>query len=415
MNETPTTKKRRVQFEKPESDDSVECLGSEPTNRKPTPSTAARTVVVKAVESHPEPIRDLLKSMSQSFNALRSKLRQQDQTLVKLTEDSFVPRSARITFKMVASESVQEKQEYKTLAATMEAASDAWKTTAKETIHAIAKLEIENTKAEIALNFISTAKQVAKLLLLNADPNTTLSEVTLAALALETHGATLTKHSALSLAEAQQILHHPGTYTSAGVLENTKTLLNPFIPDFATLMTAAYVDSWDAQLDCYKKQASDRAMTKQVREFLDGTATQQAAAAMDVEPTADPALLREIVKKQVDCSHQKMQQQLNQLQQLVARSMKPTDATPKNKNRGAPAKTPPRAPSTKKTQAATALKSALKKPGPKTPPRKPAATVDKRDDATPSGKAKIKLFRKASPERGRNLKKTASKKQQSRK
>jgi len=275
-------------------------------------------------------------------------------------------------------------------------------TRAKETIHAIAKLEIENTKAEIALNFISTAKQVAKLLLLNADPNTTLSEVTLAALALETHGATLTKHSALSLAEAQQILHHPGTYTSAGVSENTKTLLNPFIPDFATLMTAAYVDSWDAQLDCYKKQASDRAMTKQVREFLDGTATQQAAAAI-------------IVKKQVDCSHQKMQQQLNQLQQLVARSMKPTDATPKNKNRGAPAKTPPRAPSTKKTQAATALKSALKKSGPKTPPRKPAATVDKRDDATPSGKAKIKLFRKASPERGRNLKKTASKKQQSRK
>jgi len=98
---------------------------------------------------------------------------------------------------------------------------------------------------------------------------------------------------------------------------------------------------------------------------------------MDVKPTADPALLHEIVKKQVDCSHQKMQQQLNQLQQLVACSMKTPDATPKNKTRGAPTKTPPCTPSTKETPAATALKSALKKRGPKTPPRKSATMVNK--------------------------------------
>jgi len=54
-------------------------------------------------------------------------------------------------------------------------------------------------------------------------------------------------------------------------------------------------------------------MSKEVKEFLDGTATQQAAAAMDTKPTADPALLKDIVRKQVDCQQKKMQAKINNL------------------------------------------------------------------------------------------------------
>jgi len=41
-------------------------------------------------------------------------------------------------------------------------------------------------------------------------------------------------------------------------------------------------------------------MTKQVQDFLNSTTTQQAATVMDTEPTANPALLKDIVKQQVD-------------------------------------------------------------------------------------------------------------------
>jgi len=70
-------------------------------------------------------------------------------------------------------------------------------------------------------------------------------------------------------------------------------------------------------------------MSKEVKEFLNGTATQQAATAMDTEPMADPALLKDIVKKQVDCQQKKMQAEINKLHQKINRSIKPVDKNDK--------------------------------------------------------------------------------------
>ena len=103
-------------------------------------------------------------------------------------------------------------------------------------------------------------------------------------------------------------------------------------------------------------------MSKEVKEFLDGTATQQATA-MDTEPTANPALLKDIVKKQVDCQQKKMQAEINKLCQQLARSIKPADKNDKkNISWGANTKKPG-APSTKKMPPSSPLKSALKKHG----------------------------------------------------
>ena len=422
MSETPTHKKRQVTFEKDDSsDDSVQVIETEPTH-KPTPSTAARAIVVEVVASHPEPIKDLLLLMSHSFNVQRSKLRQQEQTLLKLAEESYVPRSARSNFKLNASESVMESAEYQTLAATMETACNTWKDAAKKTIVSVAKLEIKHTQKNIANLFISTAWQIAKLLLLKADPETDLSEILLAALALETHGTTLIKYSCLKLPEALTALFHPQVFSGIILSTEMKNRLTPFVADFNTLMKAAFVASWDAQLTVYQNQASERAMSKQVQEFLNGTATQQAAAVMDTEPTADPALLKDIVKRQVDSQQKQLQQQINQLKQLVNRSLNQADKTPKNKPRGA-TNNQNRAPSTKKQPPATPLKSALKKPNqqknkpsPKKPsPKQPDASAGRQGNGSPPSGVRIKLFRKASPERGRPIKHKNSKKPPSRK
>jgi len=418
MSETPAIKKRRVQIQD-ESDDSVEVLEPEPTTRKLTPTAAARFVVVKAVASHPEPFRELLLAKSQSFNALRSKLRQQEQVNQKLEEESFVPRSARFSFILKATGSVMETEAYKTLADKMDAAVATWKTTAKAAIFAVAKLEVEKLKDQIATSFTETAKQLAKLLLLKANPDTDLSEVILATLALETHGSAITKHSGMTVLEAQQALHHPTPFNGIDISDNTKTLHNPFVPAFHTLMAAAFVDSWDAQLDYYKQQASERAMTKQVKDFLGGAATQQAAAAMDMEPTADPALLKDIVKKQVDCGQKKMQAEINKLKQALARSIKPTPTNnQKNNNRGAAVKTQTSAPSPKKPPAnkpSILKKSKYSATTVQQNQNNDAATAAKQGKGTQSGKAAFRLTRKASPERGRPIKQKGTRKKQQKK
>jgi len=139
----PVHKKRRVHYDIEESDDSVQVIKPKPTNRKIMPSAAARAVVVAALVSHPEPFLDLLLTKAMSFNALNSRLKQQEQTKSQLAEELFIPRSARMNFILRASESVKETQQYKTLAAKMETTSATWKTKAKATICTVAKLEIE--------------------------------------------------------------------------------------------------------------------------------------------------------------------------------------------------------------------------------------------------------------------------------
>jgi len=106
-----------------------------------------------------------------------------------------------------------ESAEYKTLATTMETTCNTWKDAAKKAIVAVAKLEIKHTQKNIANLFISTAWQVAKLLLLKANPETELSKILLAVLALETHGTTLIKYSCLKLPKALTALFHPQVFS----------------------------------------------------------------------------------------------------------------------------------------------------------------------------------------------------------
>jgi len=320
-----------------------------------------------------------------------------------------------------------ETDTYKTLAKEMETVCDTFRTAAKKAISEVAKLEIENTKKQIAKVFTSTAKNAAHLVILKHNAVLQHTDVELATLAIEKLGSSLTKYSCLKLLDVLNAISHPATYSGSSFSDEKKEALAPLISTFSVLMSAAFVNSWDTQLECYKTQTMERAMAKHVKDVLDGNATQEAAAAMDAEPTVDPTLLKDIVKKQIDCQQCQLQTQINELKQKLARSTPHADNSKKpakNKNRGATAKTPKSSPSTNKKPPATTLKPALKKPPPKTPPqtppspkhtKKPAASGGKQGNGLQSGNAKFRLSRKASPERGRGISKNNSKKKQLRK
>jgi len=339
MSETPANKKQRTQVHwDKESDDSVQVLEPEPSNRKVTPTAATRSVVINAMESHPEPIRELLLAMATKFNHLHSKLRQQEQTLQQLSEDSYIPHSARTNFVLTTSDSVMENDNYKTLAKEMETVCDNFRKATKKAISEVAKLEIEHTQKQITKVFVSTAKHTAHLIILKHNAVLQFTDVELSTLAIEKHGSSLTKYSCMKLLDVLNAISHPTAYSGSAFSDEKKEALVPLITTFSLLISAAFVKSWDKQLECYLTQATEHAMAKHVKEVLDGTATQEAAAAMEAEPTADPTLLKDIIKKQVDCHHKQLQQQVNQLKQMVARKLPTIDNTKK------PAKTPLRGP-----------------------------------------------------------------------
>jgi len=76
-------------------------------------------------------------------------------------------------------------------------------------------------------------------------------------------------------------------------------MFNTFLGAYTTLLKKLFIESWTCQVTAHNAIASERAMTKELKSILDGTATQNAAMAIDVEPTVDPKILRDLIKTQV--------------------------------------------------------------------------------------------------------------------
>jgi len=326
---------------------------NEPAGRKPTPTEASRSAVATAVASHPEPIQELVIATAQKFTALKSRQRQQEQTKTKLDTATFTPRSARLNFQLTASDSVTESQDFKTLAAEIETATTAWTAAVKKAICKVAELESKNTKKEIVDLFLTTFKRVAHLVLLQEDPDTDLDPVVFAALILDHNHARLLQHIGISRNVAMTTIFAPVPYDEDVFTREFAQTVSPLAQNLSSLMLTIFVDSWETQLTAYKRQAGERAVSKQVREYLNGAATVQAADLMDAEPTADPALLKDVIKKQVDQETRQLRAQLNRLQQAQSCSLKKGSNKPSPKNQhGGPLPTKTSAPRQQRKTAA---------------------------------------------------------------
>jgi ABC-type iron transport system FetAB ATPase subunit len=104
------------------------------------PSAAAKASILQAVASHPAPIKEFTLSVGKDYNALKSKVRQQQATLNKLSEPSFIPRSARVNFNLTAPDCVLENIHYKKHKADMEKSIATFQADCKKAIVGTAEL-----------------------------------------------------------------------------------------------------------------------------------------------------------------------------------------------------------------------------------------------------------------------------------
>jgi len=350
MSETPAKNRQQVTFN---IDDEVKVIDmNKPASCKPTPMEASRSAVATAVASHPEPIQELVIATAQKFTVLKLWQCQQEQTKTKLDTATFTPCSAWLNFQLTASDSVTESQDFKMLAAEVETATTTWTAAVKSAIRKVAELESKNIKKEIVNLFLTTFKWVAHLILLQEDPDTDLDPTVFAALILNHNHAWLLQHIGITRDAALTTIFAPVPYDEDVFTREFAQTVSPFAKDLSSLMSIIFVDSWNTQLTAYKQQAGEGAVSKQVREYLNGAATVQSADLMDAEPSTDPALLKDVIKKQVDQETRQLRAQLNQLQQAQMRSRKGSNKnSPKKPTQGAtPQQKKPdkHAPSTKK-------------------------------------------------------------------
>jgi len=356
-------KRPRVQFKL-----ETEPPGTEDTH--PTPSTLALTTINAAVELHPAPIQRLCLSIFHRFTALKNKEKQQLATNSRLTEATFFPCSAWLAFEIRASSSVTETDKFKTLATSMAEKTLKWKNDAKKAILKVAELETKATCIKIVTLLASSTLKLAKLFLLKMNPeDDLLLAPKLVYYAIDKCGdnalvyfhppnnSTITISCRNLLATLPQIFN---TDDNIAPTLTEKAILNEVVQDLCSLVKKIFIDSWSCQIKAHQTIASERAMTRELKLFLDGATTQQAATVLDKEPSVNPKVLHDLIKTQVQAQNKKLQAELAKLNQKLARQpatpkrepknhpkQKPKAAQQKNTNRGA-TNTQQRAPSPKK-------------------------------------------------------------------
>jgi len=202
-----------------------------------------------------------------------------------------------------------------------------WKNNAKEAILKVTKLK---TKATCIAIVLLVANSALELFLLKENPDDDLTIAPhLVHYGCVTIGDPLfgyirPANSATTTVSCRDFLTVLPTIftTSQGPFTPSplqKVTLNPIIPAFTDLLKSIFVDSWNSQLTAHHTIASERAMARKLKQFLDGGATQQAAIVIDEEPSVDPKVLRNLIKTQVQVQQKKMQAEIAKLSQQLAR------------------------------------------------------------------------------------------------
>jgi len=240
-----------------------------------------------------------------------------------------------------------ENNEFKALATSMANHTSTWKTEAKNAILKVTELEAKLLCIEIIIYFAKSAHKLAKLFLLEKDPNSnhSLAPVLLHyglqhckdKLLLQIHAADNHKVAVdcdLLFEELPAILNVADLIAPCALM---KIKLNPIINSYTALLLRVFHDSWNSQLTAHQSLASEHAMAWEVKTYLDGAATEAAAMVIDAEPSADPKILRDLIRTQVQNDNKKLHAEVNRLKQMLQRA---PPGKPNNRNRATMPKNP---------------------------------------------------------------------------
>jgi len=109
-----------------------------------------------------------------------------------------------------------------------------------------------------------------------------------------------------------------------------KAILKKVVQDLCSLVKKIFVDSWSCQIKAHQTITSKRAMTWDLKSFLNSATTQQATMVLNEEPSVNPKVLHNLIKTQVQVQNKKLQAELAQLNQKLTHQ--PATAKKEHKN-----------------------------------------------------------------------------------
>ena len=317
-----------------------------------SPLEKAKFCANVALASLPATIKSLVQGFHSEFLALKNELSRLSATRERLSQDDYVPVSARIKFELTASPRVSELADAQFKALAERTASHLLFYQTEIKIELLKLNDIELILARDALNqlYCKAVGAIGTAIAINHPDVAVHHSKDLVALVFEHHHEVLLAHTTIKTPQEFFDLLKIATvdptpaHTFQSLDEDRNALVMPAAQTLRDLLDALFVRSWDTYLAAKEEQA--RQLT--LKAFVDITLKERSTApvAMELDQvTTDSPALAAFIADQVTKSTAKLRSQVSHLQ----KSKTPRTSS-KNKPRGAH---PSSARNTKKTDATT--------------------------------------------------------------
>jgi hypothetical protein len=307
---------------------------------KNTPSEAALAEVKAAVALRPDATQEVVLDVLKNHLKLKTKLLELLNSKQRMDDDAFIPRSARVDFKLTSSPDIMETEEFKLLDSTMKAASVAYSKQCKETIMEVQAMVLQGTRADLKKHFFLGLKRIAIMLMSEHATYTDDKPCPYAKfifwMTKETDRITqdvfvANETSRLQCATVFGMAIEGNEGGATPTVDPADHLFYlTFRDDAVKIVKAGFLTAWTT-IETKKAEASTSLRLKKTAvDMLEKEKTEAVTMEIDAEPSADPKVLRDLINEGVKNATAKLQKELSKLQQTVQRS-----TNPKNSNRGA--------------------------------------------------------------------------------
>jgi hypothetical protein len=303
-------------------------------NQASLPTSAvekAKFIAMLPFASLPSTIKTLASGYFSKFLELRIHLRSLYATQCRLSQDAFIPHSARVKFELNASKRVKEKAGalYEALALQAEIALAIFKEKAKAQIVDLIELEIKVCKDDIAVIFCRAVDTLACALAIHHPTLDRANAADLVYLVFEKHHDELLDFSEIPSVQAFFDIFKTTADlpTEAHQHETLSLERQQHVEDardsLKTALAAIFTRSWTAYLGIKAEQERQLALQEFVETSFKKSAT--ASVAMDVDQiTLDSPALQEFITLEISKTTKGLQAQVSNLQnKLQAKNKTP--------------------------------------------------------------------------------------------
>jgi hypothetical protein len=304
-----------------------------------TPTVLAESFIRSSVASLQPTLATIIEKLGKEHLVLLGLHDGKKSTLKKMEDNTdFIPRSARIDFKISGSKRAERSAEFITLTEETSTMVDEFRKKLRGQIIKALKIEVNSMEDEMRDHLLKAIRLIAKSFMI-VNKNTGDVDFKVNTL-MAFFSVSLTKHCPMTLLQFQELykkVHDletfpPSAPTGTNPMDNQPDIVPDDIDILNTTLESVFVTTWDN----YKEQQAKNTVALELKKLSAGYFTDRdtatAVAAVDLEPAADKPELKALIRKETKAEHLILRQEINNLKQQIVVLKKQPNTVQKNSN-----------------------------------------------------------------------------------